>query len=42
MAAELVDEHPAAYKDVRAVMAAQDDLVEAVHELRAVLNMKGT
>lgn len=42
MAAELVDEHPAAYKDVRAVMAAQDDLVEVVHELHAVLNMKGT
>lgn len=42
MAVELVDEHPAAYKDVRAVMAAQDDLVEVVHELRAVLNMKGT
>lgn len=42
MAAELVDEHPAAYKDVRAVMRAQDDLVEVVHELRAVLNLKGT
>jgi tRNA-splicing ligase RtcB len=41
-AAKLVDEIPAAYKDVDRVMADQDDLVEIVHVLRAVLNYKGT
>jgi tRNA-splicing ligase RtcB len=41
-AAKLIDEIPAAYKDIDAVMAAQDDLVEVVHELRQVLNYKGT
>jgi tRNA-splicing ligase RtcB len=41
-AAELLDEIPAAYKDIDAVMAAQADLVEVVHELRQVLNYKGT
>lgn len=35
------DESPAAYKDIGAVMAAQDDLVEIVHRLRQVLNVKG-
>jgi tRNA-splicing ligase RtcB len=42
MAPDLVDEHPDAYKDVRQVMADQSDLVEIVHELRQVLNLKGT
>ena len=42
MASDLVDEHPLAYKDVRQVMADQADLVEIVHELRQVLNLKGT
>jgi RNA-splicing ligase RtcB len=42
MAADLVDEHPDAYKDIRQVMADQDDLVEVVHELHQILNLKGT
>jgi tRNA-splicing ligase RtcB len=42
MATDLVDEHPDAYKDVRRVMADQADLVEVVHELHQVLNLKGT
>ena len=42
MASALVDEHPDAYKDVRQVMSDQRDLVEIVHELRQVLNLKGT
>lgn len=37
----LLDEHPEAYKDVAAVMAAQADLVEVVHVLKQVLNYKG-
>jgi tRNA-splicing ligase RtcB len=39
--ADVIDESPAAYKDVSAVMAAQDDLVEIVHRLRQVVNVKG-
>ncbi len=42
MAAELVDEHPEAYKDIHQVMVDQADLVEVVHELHQVLNLKGT
>jgi tRNA-splicing ligase RtcB len=38
----LVDEIPAAYKDIDAVMADQNDLVEVQHTLRQVLNYKGT
>jgi tRNA-splicing ligase RtcB len=38
---DVIDESPAAYKDIGAVMAAQDDLVEIVHRLRQVLNVKG-
>lgn len=38
----LLDEHPAAYKDVDAVMAAQSDLVVVDHRLRQILNYKGT
>jgi len=41
-AASLVDEIPAAYKDIDQVMADQDDLVEVLHTLRQVLNYKGT
>jgi len=39
--ADVLDESPAAYKDIGAVMAAQDSLVEIVHRLRQVLNVKG-
>ena len=38
----LVDEIPAAYKDIDQVMADQRDLVEVLHTLRQVLNYKGT
>ncbi len=38
----LVDEIPAAYKDIDQVMADQADLVEVRHTLRQVLNYKGT
>ena len=41
-ATALLDEHPSAYKDIDAVMAAQADLVEPVHTLKQVLNYKGT
>lgn len=37
----VVDETPAAYKDIDAVMAAQEDLVEVVHTLRQVVCVKG-
>lgn len=39
--ASIVDEIPAAYKDIDAVMAAQSDLTEIVHTLKQVLNVKG-
>ncbi|MBB3602794.1 tRNA-splicing ligase RtcB [Mycolicibacterium sp. BK556] len=39
---EWVDEIPDAYKDIDTVMADAADLVEVVHELRQVLNVKGT
>lgn len=39
--AETLDETPAAYKDIDAVMAAQADLVEVVHTLKQVLCVKG-
>ena len=38
---DVVDESPAAYKPIEAVMAAQDDLVEVVHTLRQVVCVKG-
>jgi RNA-splicing ligase RtcB len=38
----LLDEIPAAYKDIDQVMADQQDLVEVRHTLRQVLNYKGT
>jgi len=38
---DVIDESPAAYKDIGAVMDAQSDLVEIVHRLRQVINVKG-
>lgn len=38
---EVLDESPRAYKDIASVMSAQSDLVEVVHELHAVLCVKG-
>ena len=38
----LLDEIPAAYKDIDQVMADQADLVEVLHTLRQVVNYKGT
>ena len=37
----VLDETPAAYKPIDAVMAAQADLIEVVHELRQALCVKG-
>ena len=37
----VIDESPAAYKDISAVLAAQEDLIEVVHTLRQVVNVKG-
>ena len=39
--AGVIDETPAAYKDIDAVMAAQRDLVEIVHTLKQVVCVKG-
>src|SRR5581483_11033796 len=39
--AGVIDETPMAYKDIDAVMAAQEDLVEVVHTLRQVVCVKG-
>jgi tRNA-splicing ligase RtcB len=39
--ADVIDETPAAYKDIDAVMAAQSDLVDAVHTLKQVVCVKG-
>lgn len=39
--AGVLDETPGAYKDIDAVIAAQDDLIEVIHTLRAVLCVKG-
>ncbi|MGZ4127021.1 MAG: RtcB family protein, partial [Actinomycetota bacterium] len=38
----LVDEGPDAYKDIDQVMREQADLVEVVHELKGIVNYKGT
>jgi len=38
---DVIDETPAAYKPIDAVMAAQTDLVEIVHTLRQVVCVKG-
>jgi tRNA-splicing ligase RtcB len=37
----VIDETPAAYKDIDAVMAAQSDLVDIVHTLKQVVCVKG-
>jgi len=37
----VIDETPGAYKPIEAVIAAQSDLVEVVHELKQVLCVKG-
>lgn len=39
--AEVIDETPAAYKDIDTVMEAQTDLVEVVATLKQVLCVKG-
>ena len=39
--ASVIDESPAAYKDIDKVMAAQSDLVQILHTLRQVLCVKG-
>jgi tRNA-splicing ligase RtcB len=38
---DVIDETPAAYKDIDAVMAAQSDLVDVVHVLKQVVCVKG-
>lgn len=38
---EVIDESPAAYKPIEAVMAAQDDLVKPIVELRQLICVKG-
>jgi len=38
---DLIDETPAAYKDIDAVMQAQQDLVDVVHTLKQVVCVKG-
>lgn len=39
--ADVIDESPAAYKPIGAVMAAQESLIEIVHRLRQIVNVKG-
>ena len=39
--ADVIDETPAAYKPIDAVMEAQSDLVEILHTLRQVVCVKG-
>ena len=39
--ADVIDETPGAYKDIDAVMKAQEDLVEVVHTLKQVVCVKG-
>jgi tRNA-splicing ligase RtcB len=39
--ADVIDETPMAYKPIDKVMAAQEDLVEVVHQLRQVVVVKG-
>jgi tRNA-splicing ligase RtcB (3'-phosphate/5'-hydroxy nucleic acid ligase) len=38
---DVIDETPAAYKDIEAVMSAQTDLVEIVHTLKQIVCVKG-
>lgn len=37
----VLDETPGAYKDIRAVMKAQEDLIEPIHELKQAICIKG-
>jgi tRNA-splicing ligase RtcB len=37
----VIDETPAAYKSIEAVMQAQSDLVDIVHTLKQVVVVKG-
>jgi len=39
--ANVIDEIPMAYKDIDAVMTAQSELVEIMHQLRQVVCVKG-
>ena len=39
--AGVIDETPGAYKDIDAVMAAQDDLIEVMHTLNQIVCVKG-
>lgn len=39
--ANVIDEIPMAYNDIDAVMAAQNALVDIVHQLRQVVGVKG-
>ena len=39
--ADVIDETPAAYKSIDAVMQAQSDLVDVVHTLKQVVVVKG-
>jgi RNA-splicing ligase RtcB len=39
--ADVIDETPAAYKSIDAVMAAQSDLVDIVHTLKQIVCVKG-
>ena len=39
--AGVVDEAPSAYKDIEAVISAQSDLIEVVHQMRQILVVKG-
>jgi tRNA-splicing ligase RtcB len=39
--ADILDESPAAYKDIGAVMKAQEDLVSIKYRLRQIVNVKG-
>jgi tRNA-splicing ligase RtcB len=41
MSGKLRDEAPAAYKDIKAVLRAQRDLVKVTRVLRPLLNYKG-
>ena len=41
IAGKLRDEAPSAYKDIRAVLRAQKDMVRVMRTLRPVLNYKG-
>ena len=38
---EFLDEHPLAYKPIDVVMADAKDLVEVLHTLRQIVNVKG-